>query len=110
MPGRCVRLAMTKGIKEQASSYKLQHEVGTVLTDSVHSFVLQGLFFAGCASYGRPAGVTPLRFVTVKKYIFSLWEAMLASRIPSVNRGYGLHCVAQTFVALQLEACSLEPF
>lgn len=110
MPGRCVRLAMTKGIKEQASSYKLQHEVGTVLTDSVHSFVLQGLFFAGCASSGRPAGVTPLRFVTVKKYIFSLWEAMLASRIPSVKRGYGLHCVAQTFVALQLEACSLEPF
>lgn len=104
MPGRCVRLAMTNGIKQQASSYKLQHEVGTVLTDSVRRFVLQGL------SFERRLGVTPLRFVTVNKYIFPMWEAMLASRIPSVNRGYGLHCVAQTFVALQLEACSLEPF
>ena len=104
MPGRCVRLAMTNGIKQQASSYKLQHEVGTVLTDSVRRFVLQGL------SSERRMGVTQLRFVTVNKYIFPMWEAMLASRIPSVNRGYGLHCVAQTFVALQLEACSLEPF
>ena len=79
-----------------------------MLTDRVRRFVLQGLFFAPCVSSGRPAGVTPLCFVTVKKYIFSLWEAMLASRIPSVNRGYGLHRVAQTCVALQLEACSLE--
>lgn len=104
MRGRCVLSAMTNGIKQQASSYKLQHEVGTVLTDSVRRFVLQGL------SSERRLGVTPLRFVTVNKYIFPMWEAMLASRIPSVNRGYGLHCVAQTFVALQLEACSLEPF
>ena len=74
-----------------------------MLTDSVHSFVLQGLFFARCASS------TPLRFLTVKRDIFSLWEAMLASRIPSVKCSYGLHRVAQTFAALQLVACSLEP-